>query len=368
LAILTGIIIVLIALYFRKNKQYIQYKFLYDRTRDINDTLIKVSEELNNFRDIDVLYTHLLENTMNLIEGAQAGSILIYNSEKDYMEYKASIGYNHEELRKLTLKKEELFLYNGNQLKQPRIIRNPVVFDSVNLKKINFEKLMESNSLDIKSTISTPLHVNGEFYGVINVDNKSSEEAFSNNDIKLIKYISRHLEIAIKNVLLMNELKKALRMDKLTNIYNRRHFEELMENMIKDGERGLKNFCLVMIDLDDFKLINDNYGHKLGDEALQFFARILLESASEGDIVARYAGDEFILVVNNMSKEEVWSRISHIRRRISEFSKPEIKLAFSAGICEYEVGYDLDRLVTVADTDMYRDKRKRKNTDNCDCY
>jgi transcriptional regulator with GAF, ATPase, and Fis domain len=176
-------------LYICKSRQHTQLKFLYDRKSAVNNILISVSEELNNFHDINILYNQLLESTLDLIEGAEAGSILIYNPDGDYMEFKAAVGYNLEELKELHLKKEELFLYNTNGLKYPDIIKNPLAFDRKNLRENNFEKLVSSNSLNIKCTMCAPLYVNGGFYGLINVDNRNSENAFKRNDINLIKYI-----------------------------------------------------------------------------------------------------------------------------------------------------------------------------------
>ncbi|TDT62426.1 sensor domain-containing diguanylate cyclase [Fonticella tunisiensis] len=354
------LIIVLAVFHFYKIREYSHYKFLYERVKDVNNILIKVSEDLNDFRDIDALYKELLRDTISLIEGAQTGSILIYNPAKDIMEYKASEGFDFNELKKVRLKKEELFLYKTTKLKSPDIIKNPIIFDSENLTEENFDMLISTKALDIKSTMSAPLYVNGEFYGIINVDNKENENAFSKNDIRLIQYISRHLEIAIKNVLLMNELWIALRIDKLTGIYNRRYFEEIMEEVIKTAETTGRKFSLVMIDMDDFKLINDTYGHKAGDEVLKFFAKVLDESKGENDIVARYAGDEFIMVVYEDDIDRIKERIECMRERLKDCPVKGADASFSAGIYTYEKGFSLDRLVSRADANMYSEKKARK--------
>lgn len=358
--LLVVIIIVLSYLYVIKLAQYNQIKYLYDRTNDINNTLIKISEDLSNYQDISALYQQMLDDTINLIEGADSGSILIYNKEKEIMEYVAAVSYNLDDLKKIVFKKEELFLYKTTRLKVPDIIKNPMVFDSININKEKFNMLHSIKALNIKSTLSSPLYINGEFYGIINVDSRTSENAFAKKDIRLIQYICRQLETAIKNALLMNELIKITRIDKLTDVYNRHYFEEIMEIEIKRAERYENNFTLVMIDMDDFKMINDNYGHNMGDEILRYFVDVLKQHIRSTDIVARFAGDEFIVVMHNSNEAQTLKRIKSIRNYFKEHPYCNISIEFSAGVCTYRKGATLNDIIICADNNMYEEKRKRK--------
>lgn len=327
---------------------------------EINSRMMHISEELINFKDINVLYKELLSETINLIQGAESGSILIYNKKMDYMDYVTCIGYDEEALRKVHFKKEELFLYETTGLKYPDIVKYPISIDEKILDKHNFDDMMKSNSLSIKVCLCAPLYINGEFLGTITVDSKTNENAFDKNDIKLISYISLQLEIAIKNASLMQALEESLRTDKLTNLYNRRYFEETIEKSFINGEFQKRGFSVVMIDLDDFKIINDTYGHKIGDEVLVFFAQIINECIRHGDLAVRYAGDEFVLFLNNTNKAEALNVIDRIREALLSYSNGIINISFSAGICEYSNNISLDKLITIADDNMYIDKRKKK--------
>lgn len=359
-AFLIMLIILLLFMYFQKYTEYKQVKYLYDKTNDINDKLLKVSERLTNYEDIDILYQKLLEDTVKLIKGANLGSILIYNKEKDVMEFKAAFNFNLDELKKITFKKEELFLYKSSGLKQPEIIKNPAKFDSKNVKRENYEMLCMTKSLDIRSTLSCPLYIDNEFYGQINVDNDSDENAFDSKDIRLILYISRQLEIAIKNTLLMNKLVETTRVDMLTGIFNRRYFEEVMNIEIKKAERYGNTFTLIMIDIDGFKLVNDNYGHNMGDEVLKHFVKAAKEKIRSSDIIARYAGDEFIIILNSFSEKEAGKKINSIRKYLKENPCNSIKIEFSAGACQFKKGMGVSDIINNADMKMYRDKRNRK--------
>ena len=152
-----------------------------------------------------------------------------------------------------------------------------------------------------------------------------------------------------------------MRTDKLTNSYNRRFFEETLEKSFINGGVNRKVFSVIMIDIDDFKIINDTHGHKIGDEVLIYFAQALNKNVRDEDLVVRYAGDEFVLLLNNTDEKGALFVIDRIRESLIEYSREDIKINFSAGICEHIEGLDLDKLVTIADDNMYKEKRKMKN-------
>jgi diguanylate cyclase (GGDEF)-like protein len=356
------LILFIIAIIFYK--KYSHIRFLYDRTNDINNTIMKVSEELRDFKNLDELYNQLLNDTIKLINGAENGSILIYNKNIDLLEYKAAVGYDMEKLKKVTFRKEELFLYRTKKLMAPDIIKDPRKFDSKYIDKNNYYNLQNNMALEMKVCLCAPLYVNGKFYGVINVDNSYNENAFDKNDIRFIQYICRQLEVAITNAKLMNRLKEALRIDKLTGIYNRRHFEDIIEKEIVRAEGSLESQYLIMIDMDNFKGVNDNFGHRTGDEILTYFANVLRKSIGHRDIVARYAGDEFVMVIHGGSMDEVEQSINRIRKYLDNNKLRNIPIEFSAGICRFEKGMSYDRILTKADDNMYAQKRDRNN---CRC-
>lgn len=216
------------------------------------------------------------------------------------------------------------------------------------------------NALEIKSTLSAPIYIDGKFYGVINIDNLNNVDAFTNKDIELIEFLVKQLEASIKNVLLLNELKYALRTDELTDVYNRRYFEELLEKEIKRARRYGNNFSLILIDLDDFKPINDNYGHKMGDKVLKYFADVLKKNLRDTDVVARLGGDEFVLLLHGADENKSEGKIGFIKNYLRENPFEEIVIDFSYGICEYRDGMDIDTIMTKADDKMYEQKRIKK--------
>lgn len=362
--LLNIIIAILFIICFVFYKKYSHVKFLYDRTNDINNTMMRVSEELRDFKNIDDLYMQLLNDTMKLINGAESGTILIYNKDIDLLEFRAAVGYDMEHLKTVTFRKEELYLYITNKLMAPDIIKNPSSFDKKYIDRENFDSLQNNRALDMKVCLSAPLYVNGKFHGVVNVDNLTDENAFDKNDIRFIQYICRQLEVAITNAKLMSKYIEALRIDKLTGIYNRRYFEDIIEKEIIRAEGSMESQYLVMIDMDNFKEINDNYGHRVGDETLKYFASVLRNGIGPRDIAARYAGDEFVMVIHGGSMDDVRLRIDNIREYLYNNRLKNITIKFSAGICKFEKGMSYDKILTSADDNMYAQKRERKN---CRC-
>ena len=158
------------------------------------------------------------------------------------------------------------------------------------------------------------------------------------------------------------QLRHMARHDALTGLPNRRAFEELVEQRLRAGLTG----CLVFVDLDDFKLLNDTLGHKAGDTALVAIARRLITIAGDDAVVARQSGDEFVLFVPGMTdlrRMRVWAEdlVQRVRSPIS-FDSVEFVLSCSVGLAPAQ-GADtgVESLVREADLAMYHAKRSGKN-------
>ena len=162
-----------------------------------------------------------------------------------------------------------------------------------------------------------------------------------------------HLEI--------ERLKKSVYKDELTNIYNRKW---LNDHFLEDESQSFKDFgTLAIIDLNYFKIINDTYGHIIGDKVLIYIANQLKKVSNS---VVRYGGDEFIIIFSaSTTKENAYAKLTNIREDVIKkhlvVKESSFKVSFSFGICEFKKGDILTDIIELADSNMYEDKIQIKN-------
>lgn len=155
--------------------------------------------------------------------------------------------------------------------------------------------------------------------------------------------------------------------DGLTGLYNRKAFDLKMEGALKGFREKGTPFSLMMFDINDFKQINDTLGHVAGDKVLQKVSESLRESFRENDFVARYGGDEFVVVIERLSKEMAREKIVNLRRNLGKrrfvsHKAGDVSVTVSAGIAVSQDGDTADALIDRADKAMYASKRASEPT------
>lgn len=149
--------------------------------------------------------------------------------------------------------------------------------------------------------------------------------------------------------------------DALTGLFNRWSMKTELEKAIESENP----FCLIMCDIDDFKKINDTYGHNCGDEVLKHIAQLLSSSISKGDFVCRWGGEEFLILLNGYSTEAAEDLADKIRRTIlasdTMFEDLTITHTMTMGIATYQKNQTIDSLISKADMKLYIGKRQGKN-------
>ena len=150
--------------------------------------------------------------------------------------------------------------------------------------------------------------------------------------------------------------------DQLTGLYNRHYLVDMMTRMVSEAKRHQQPLCVVMVDIDHFKEVNDSFGHLEGDKVLQKIAKILQNGARKEDIVARFGGEEMVLVLNNCPLEEAAIKAEKLRKEI-ELSEPEgITIRASFGVAQMSALNDTcEKLVKSADDALYEAKAKGRN-------
>jgi polar amino acid transport system substrate-binding protein len=158
------------------------------------------------------------------------------------------------------------------------------------------------------------------------------------------------------------QLVNASQIDQMTGIFNRQMLENKLSSLIENAKCTGVQFSVVMIDLDHFKAVNDNYGHILGDEVLKHFSMLVKENLRKEDIFGRWGGEEFLIIIPGSCKETALKFVERIRKLVAEHDFAGVgKITFSAGISEFVPDCTDDKLIGNADFALYISKNLGRN-------
>jgi diguanylate cyclase (GGDEF)-like protein len=170
--------------------------------------------------------------------------------------------------------------------------------------------------------------------------------------------------INILNANLYQQTTRMALIDGLTGLYNKQVFNEFLSKDREFSERSSIPFFLALFDIDDFKKINDTYGHLVGDDILKKLGAIFLRSARKSDIIARFGGEEFAWIIHNCNAEECFNGLERVRNEICTVAFPKgISVSVSIGLTQYFPNNNdsLNNLINRADSAMYQAKAAGKN-------
>ena len=182
-----------------------------------------------------------------------------------------------------------------------------------------------------------------------------------------LKEVNTSLQTQLnENEKLRAKLQEQAIRDPLTGAFNRRYFSEALDQESARSVRENSPFSILILDVDHFKQFNDTYGHKCGDIVLQTLATFLNENTRQGDIVCRYGGEEFVILMTDVAAEDAYKRAEIFRKQfegtIVQYEGRELKCTFSAGIASYPVHASTgESLLTHADQALYFSKANGRN-------
>ncbi len=233
--------------------------------------------------------------------------------------------------------------------------KEPIILSDYHLNTKVSSKLMEVTGS--QSLIATPLSVNGKVIGAVLLTHRSPH-FFSYDNYRLLQTLASHIGLSVSNALLHAELRRMANRDMLTDMYARHYLDEA----IQDSQA--KDFCgsLIVVDIDQFKQVNDTYGHQKGDKILKQVSEILKTSIRPVDIPARWGGEELAVYLPQLGLHQAMKVAETIRTRVARETNPGVTV--SSGIAEWcilDKHISVDSLFYRADMALYRAKNSGRN-------
>ncbi len=213
------------------------------------------------------------------------------------------------------------------------------------------------------SLLVVPMAHGEEIFGTLLLRAARAESGFNEWEVQFCRIVANASANALKNAQLFQEIKRQAITDGLTEMYNYRYFQEQFRHYVERTKRTNRPISILMIDIDNFKWINDYYGHAVGDKAIRFIASKLRANSRENDIVARYGGDEFIWLLDDTDIDVAMSIANRFRKSVTDkpFEATGL-LSVSIGVATFPTDTrNASRLLHQADRAMYISKSEGGN-------
>ncbi len=245
------------------------------------------------------------------------------------------------------------------------VIRNKIALIVGKDLNQRYPAFIDRAKTKIKSWMGVPLLVNGKAIGMIAFDS-SREEGFSPADLELAQAFGNQVAIALENARLYEETKKQAITDPLTGSFSRRYLYTSLTKLSSMAFRTGTPLSLIIFDVDDFKIFNDRYGHQLGDEVLKIVVELADTVLRKTDILCRYGGEEFVILLPQTGPEEAHIIAERIRKKVeTQAILPGIDRAvtISLGCALFESSdfNQIDHFIYRADMALYEAKNSGKN-------
>jgi len=217
-----------------------------------------------------------------------------------------------------------------------------------------------------KNCAIVPLICQDRVVGVLNLADKTDDDVFACGDIALIELFSQLVGASIGNIRLFEKTQRQATTDGLTGLVNHKTFYEILEKELWRSRRFGGRISLIMVDVDNLKTINDQYGHRAGDKVIREISRRIKECIRQIDTAARYGGDEFAVILLNTDLSDavvVAERmVAAVANCPAMWNKQRIPLSISVGLGQYDSDTTPEDITSRSDKALYTAKQAGKNT------
>jgi diguanylate cyclase (GGDEF)-like protein len=331
--------------------------------RDLS-LIYEIGQEVNSIVDLEELYANITETLKKYLKISEF-AIMLYNEKREDLQVKAACGFEDtDRIMRTTFKPGEgvtgLCAATGKKI----YIKDT----SLEERFLNYKG---ERPTDPSSFLAIPLLYKEDVLGVINFSRRGVG-SFTYQDVKMLSLVASQVALAIANARLYTRTRELSVKDELTGINNRRYFQQMLQMEWKRAVRFHRPLSLIMLDVDHFKEYNDTFGHIQGDEVLKQIGQMLRKNLREVDTVARFGGEEFVLLLPDTDKRGTIAVAEKVRMLVeghaflSEDRKQTRIVTISAGLSTYPDDVEnMDDLIDHADIALYRAKEAGRNRIEC---
>jgi diguanylate cyclase (GGDEF)-like protein len=322
-------------------------------------TALETSRYLSSILDLDELLEKIMDKAIELL-GAEKGILFLYPEDRNRpKELEVRVSRNVECIDA----ESDTFFTSRSIIKKVEKEKEPLIIEDA-VTDYAFKEQSSVINYGLRSVLCVPIQHRNTLLGAIYLDNRMISGLFNKEDLWVLELISSQAGVSIENARLF---KKSV-MDALTGIYNRAYFDNFLLHSVEDARKNSTKLSLMLIDVDNFKIFNDTYGHQIGDVVLQSVAEKIRSKVRKHDMAARYGGDEFVVILPNTDKNEARQVGEALNKAVHEHKVKQkvgnryenLNITVSIGIAEL-TGNDRTELVENADKALYQVKELGRN-------
>lgn len=322
--------------------------------------LLEFSMLIGSTKTMEDLGSLIIEKVSRIFK-AEKVSLMLLDKESNELYVWAS-SEMAEELKQVKVQYGQMFAGWVAKEGKPLLVKN-VDSEFPDFSKIKLGRYRSG------SFIIAPIRGKDNILGVMNITERKSGDVFTDEDVKMLLLVNSSVALQIEKIQLLERIENTSFIDTLTGLFNHRYFQEHLSEEIERVQRYRRHCALIMLDIDNFRQYNENYGYGMGDRVLLQLAGILKENLRKVDIIAHYSAEAFVMILPDTALRQAVTVAEKIREKIEGAVFVEkrtsalsmARLTVSIGVAEYNIKNNKEQFIQQAKDALLEAKQKGKN-------